>query len=75
MKPSDCVCGARYDEFRTGLSFADVRAMMRSASDNPADWRQKRRNSVLGFWHELKLMMWEQAHGACRERYECERAA
>lgn len=46
-----------YDEFRTGLTYRDVYTMLRHSSKHP----QKRRGSVLGFWHELKLQLYEQA--------------
>lgn len=49
-----------YRAFRTGLTFRDVRAMMWTPEDDPSSWRSKRRRSVLGFWRELKLQMWEQ---------------
>lgn len=65
MKPSDCPCGASYDALRTGFSFADVKQLMYVASEDPADWRHKRRRSVLGFWHELKLQIWFSIHGGC----------
>jgi hypothetical protein len=52
------VCGARYREMHTGLSFADVRRDMHSGSADPKDWRQKRRRGVLGYWHEIKLSLW-----------------
>lgn len=29
-------------------------------NDNPATWRYKRRRTVLGFWHQLKLQLWAQ---------------
>lgn len=48
-----------YAKFRTGLSFAQVRAMLWSASDDPATWRQKSRGVVLGLWHQLKREMYE----------------
>jgi hypothetical protein len=47
----------RYDSFRTGLTYAEVYAMM-STSDRH---RYRRRGSVLGFWHEIKLQLYEQA--------------
>jgi hypothetical protein len=49
-----------YDEFRTGLTFAEVRRMLWVGSDDPRDWRYKRRHTVLGFWHQLKLQLWAQ---------------
>jgi hypothetical protein len=63
--PPRCVCGVTYAEFRTGLTFADVRRMMWCASDDPKMWRSKRRRSVLGFFRELKLNMFDAHHGYC----------
>ena len=47
-------------DFRTGLSFREVRQMLWVNSDDPRDWRYKRRGTVLGLWHELKQQMWAQ---------------
>jgi len=35
--------------------------MMKDNSDDPKDWRYKRRRTVLGFWHQLKRDMYEEA--------------
>lgn len=51
------VCGQTYDAFRTELSFGAVRAEMFTTNPDPATWRQKRRSSVLGFWHERKVVL------------------
>ncbi len=49
----------RYDKFRSGLTFAQVRQMS-GPNDDVANARdrhnRKRRNGVLGYWHELKLL-------------------
>lgn len=45
-----------YDRFRTGLNYRAVRAMV------PAG-RYRRRGTVLGLWHQLKLEMFEYATG------------
>lgn len=47
-----------YDQFRTGLTFAEVRRMLWSPSENPRDWRYKSRGVVLGTWHELKQQLY-----------------
>lgn len=52
------VCGATYREMRTGLTFAAVRRDMHCGSEDPKDWRQKRRRSVLGYWHQIKRSLW-----------------
>src|SRR4051812_44868403 len=43
-----------YEDFRTGLSFAEVRRMLWVYSSDPKDWRYKRRGTVLGLWHQIK---------------------
>lgn len=56
-----CVCGVRYDDFRTGMTFKSVRRLIISIH-----WCTKkdhvkygRRNGTLGYWHELKWNLWE----------------
>lgn len=49
-----------YDDFRTGLTFAEVRRMLWVSSPDPSKWRYKRRNTVLGHWRALKLQMWRE---------------
>jgi hypothetical protein len=46
-----------FDEFRTGLTYAEVYEMLRESRKHS----HKRRGSVLGFWHEIKLQLYEQA--------------
>ena len=60
--PMTCpVCRERYDRFRTGMTFGEVRRLIISIH-----WCTKknhvkygRRNGTLGYWHELKLNLWE----------------
>lgn len=68
--PSPCACGCTYDDFRLGMTFADVRRMLWDQEDpnRPGWWRQKRRHCVLGYARELKLMAWSHIHGGCEER-------
>lgn len=47
-----------YAQFRTGITFAEARQMLWSNSDNSADWKYKRRGTVLGFMRALKQEMW-----------------
>jgi hypothetical protein len=49
-----------YDSFRTGLTYQDIWEMMRSESDDPADWKYKSRGVILGMWHELKMQLYLQ---------------
>lgn len=66
-----CVCGLEYRNFRTGLTFADVRQSMWVESSDFTQWRHKTRRMVLGHWHELKLALWR-SHCAECEYYERE---
>ena len=50
-----------YDRFRTGLTYADVKRMLWDESQDRADWRYKRRGTVLGHWHQLKKEMYDRA--------------
>lgn len=61
------MCGCTYEEFRLGMTFAEVRRMMWDQEDpnRPGWWRQKRRRCVLGYARELKLHAWEMTHGYC----------
>ncbi len=47
-----------YEDFRTGLTYRDVFWMLWSGSDDPRDWRYKRRHAVLGMWHQLKQQLY-----------------
>lgn len=61
------VCGLKYRDLRTGLTFADVKAMLWKGPD-PETWVYKRRNTVLGLWHQIKQSMWDE------HLYHCERS-
>ena len=50
-----------YDSFRTGLTYRDVWEMLRDDSESSASWRHKRRGTILGMWHELKLQLYFRA--------------
>lgn len=49
-----------YDQFRTGLTYSEVREMLRCDSDDRSQWRYKTRGVVLGMWHEIKLQLYMQ---------------
>lgn len=68
--PRKCTCGATYDRFRSGLTFASVKALMYTGSDDPSTWRRKGRKQVLGYWRELKLQAWEEIHRHCPETWD-----
>lgn len=50
-----------YDRFRTGLTYDAVKKMLWDESEDRADWKYKRRGTVLGHWHQLKMEMYEQS--------------
>lgn len=60
-------CGTTYGAFRTGLKYKDVFQWLWSISPDPADWRYKRRRTILGRWHSFKKEMWEAHKVACEE--------
>lgn len=65
--PPRCACGATYQDFRLGMTFADARRSLWNQPDpsRPGWFRQKRRRSVLGVMREMKLMWWDHCHGSC----------
>lgn len=70
MSGECCGCGLKYDDMRTGLTFADVKAMMFSGDPDPSTWRNRRRNGVLGFWRELKQQQWAMHVGQCETFFD-----
>lgn len=70
MKDDCCPgCGEAYDDFRTGLTFTEVRQQFWRNDADPKTWVNKRRGTVLGRWREIKLGMWEQHRGECYEYF------
>lgn len=71
------VCGLRYGKFRTGHTYQEVYDLMKDNSDDPADWKYKRRNTVLGYWFQLKQELWEHHLDQChrQQQYEADVAA
>lgn len=51
-------CGISYSDFRTGMSYRDVFEQFWVIDSDPSRWKNKRRNTVLGRWREIKLTMW-----------------
>lgn len=69
--PDQCeYCDLHYEDFRTGLIFQDVVDMMWSGSSDPKDWRYKRRNSVLGYWRQIKIEEWRNHLENCAQEAE-----
>ncbi len=53
----------RYDDFKTGLTYQDVYAMLWVDSDDSSTWARKSRGAVLRLWGKLKADMWAAATG------------
>jgi hypothetical protein len=52
-------CGMTYRKLNTGLKYHDVFVMLMDYSDDRADWKHKRRGTVLGKWHQHKKELWQ----------------
>jgi hypothetical protein len=63
-------CHIAYDDFRTGLTYQDVFMTFWRGPDDPEKWHPKRRNSILGRWHEIKLEMWAEHIEYCNGEIE-----
>lgn len=48
--------------FKTGLSYNGVRQMLWSSDDDSSHWRYKRRGTVLGMFHAIKVELWNYAN-------------
>lgn len=53
-------CGTLYGRFRTGFTYDAIHDLLKDYSPDAADWRYKRRGTVLGKWHQLKKELWAQ---------------
>jgi hypothetical protein len=49
-----------YNEFRTGLTFTEVRRMLWLNSEDNRNWKHVTRHTVLGKWHQIKLEMYHE---------------
>jgi hypothetical protein len=63
------VCGISYKKFRTSLTYKDIYSLFWVYSDNASTWHNKRRRTILGRWHAIKLRMWQE-HIDCCSYYE-----
>lgn len=64
------VCGLTYSQLRTGFTYEEVYQMLWVSSEDPRDWKYKRRHTVLGKWHQIKLEMWDEHVHLCEEDAE-----
>lgn len=61
-----CVCGQTYDKLRTGITFTQARRDIISiGTKKDGTPKYGRRNGVLGYLHEQKLMLWDQHVAMC----------
>lgn len=62
-----CFRGCRYKDFKVfkGNAFAETQQELFVNSDDPKDWRYKRRNTVLGRMHAIKREAWEYMTNSC----------
>ena len=58
-------CGMLYGDLKTGLTYKEVRNMLWVNSDDYKDWKYKRRNTVLGLWHSIKIELWREHVDGC----------
>ena len=60
-------CELSYRDFRTGFTYRGIFELMMDCETDPKLWRNKRRRTVLGKWHQLKRELWTEHTelGAC----------
>jgi len=68
LEPECCPgCGLKYSAFRTGLTYKEVYDMFWSTSDDPNEWKYKRRSTVLGKWRQVKRELWDRHIYGCAQ--------
>jgi len=73
VRGEECpICGLRYDDFRTDLTFREVWMQFWSGDPDPTTWVNKRRRTVLGRWHQIKESMWREHLEMCEMQAEWE---
>ena len=63
-------CGLDYDEMRTGLTYSDVYLLFWKGTEDSTQWVNKRRHTILGRWHQIKMEMWEEHLYFCEQQAE-----
>jgi hypothetical protein len=59
-------CGAKYKHFRAGVDYREVSNWLWVYSDDPRDWKYKRRGTILGKLHQVKREGWEEHKRTCQ---------
>lgn len=67
LRCDGCPVGCRYADFKVFPrdGFQQTQQSLFVASEDPDDWRYKRRGTVLGLMHQTKRELWEQATAFC----------
>jgi hypothetical protein len=66
------ICGQVYERLRTGLTYRKVRALLWTGDPDSSKWKYKRRATVLGLWHSIKLDLWAEHLAMCEANAEAE---
>ena len=67
-------CGLAYADMRTGHTYQSIYEMLWSGNEDPETWVYKRRHTILGKWHQIKLEMWDEHLFMCEQQAEWEEA-
>lgn len=62
-------CGIRYKDFRCTVYqfYQEVVDSLWVGSENPEDWRYKRKGTILGVWFSAKQKEWKEHLENCRK--------
>jgi len=63
-------CGLLYKDFKTGTSYAEIWLSMSDNSKDSADWKYKKRNTVMGKWFQIKQELWKKHIEECGTQKE-----
>ena len=63
-------CDITYKNLKTGFSYQEVHDLMLDEREDPATWKYKRRNTVLGLWFQIKQEMWKRHKTECAQAIE-----
>lgn len=67
LRCEGCLLRCRYRDFKVfdRHGFQEVKNSLWVDSDDPADWKYKRRRTILGIMHSAKRMLWEEHTEIC----------
>ena len=67
-------CGLVYERFTTGYAYSEVRMLLWVGTEDQTEWKYKRRHTVLGMWHSIKVLMWDEHIEECEQQKMWEEA-